>query len=83
MIHIKQYGAQHIIRTQYVVPMGIISPRMNLPDATSMKLNEKECDLWSGSRLANTVRSDGVGLGEQEDNKKNNGRSGFQTRAVQ
>lgn len=43
--------------------MGIISLWMNLPDATSMKLNEKEHDLWSRSRLANTVRSDGVGGG--------------------
>lgn len=41
--------------------MDITSLRMNLPDAASMKLNEKERDLQSGSRLANTVRSDGGG----------------------
>lgn len=32
---------------------------MNLPDAAGVKLREKEPDLWSGSSLASTVRSDG------------------------
>lgn len=55
----KECGAKHIIRTQYVVPMDIISLKMNLPDAASMKLSEKVCDLRSESRLANIVRFNG------------------------